>query len=63
MLSSTKTAGVSWCHWHQNDGDTEIAEPEWAYPPSKVIYTERYDALGETKKLAYLMKNKFVWVF
>lgn len=57
-LSNTKTAGVSWCHGYQNNGDTEIAEPEWTHPPSKVIYTERYDVLGETEKLAYLMKNK-----
>lgn len=59
MLFSTKTAGISWCHRYQDDGDTEIAEPEWAHPPSKVIYTERYGMLGETEKLTYLMKTKF----
>lgn len=39
-----------WRHWN--------AEPEWTHPPSKVIYTEGSDVLGETGKLANLMKNK-----
>lgn len=61
MVSKTKTAGISWCHWYQNDGDTEIAESEWTHPPSKVIYMERYDVFGETEKLAYLMKKQGVF--
>lgn len=63
MLCNAKTADTSWCQWYQNDAATQIAEPEWAHPHSKVIYMERHDMLGETEKVTARKKSSFWKLF